>query len=269
MKTVIIIPARYGSTRLPGKPLAMIAGKTMLSRVYALALAAAQHDPDIEVVIATDDERVGNHCDELGAKWVMTPVSCPTGTDRALAAVEKLGTKPDFVLNLQGDAPLTPPDFIRGMIDAFKADPKLDVVTPVTQMTWEQLDKLRESKKTTPFSGTCVILNKDDIALWFSKNIIPAIRKEEKYREKGALSPVFRHIGLYGYSRTMLEKFVALPEGYYEALEGLEQLRVIENGYTVKAVKVDYAGRASMSGVDSPEDIIRTEELIKKHGELV
>ncbi len=262
MKTVIIIPARYGSTRLPGKPLAMIAGKTMLNRVIDIAHEAAKDQTDVEVIVATDDERIGKHCDELGARWVMTPVECATGTDRAEAAVIQLGYEPDFVLNLQGDAPLTPPDFISAMIESFKANPT-DVVTPVTQMTWAQLDKLRDNKKTTPFSGTTAVF--DDTtgkAFWFSKNIIPAMRKEEKLREQGELSPVYRHVGLYGYSRAMLKKFITLPEGIFEAMEGLEQLRVLENGNEIRCVKVDYRGRPSMSGVDSLEDIVRCEALL-------
>jgi len=269
MKTAIIIPARYGSTRLPGKPLAMIAGQTLLQRVVRIAQAAAKGDASVSLVVATDDERIGKHADELGVTWVMTPVSCPTGTDRAALAVKQLDFEPDFVLNLQGDAPLTPPDFLAAMMASYQQAP-CDLVTPVTQMSWEQLDKLRENKKTTPFSGTTAAFDaQTGIAHWFSKNIIPAVRKEEKLRENGPLSPVWRHIGLYGYSRAMLEKFVTLPEGTFEKLEGLEQLRVIEHGFKIKCVPVDYAGRASMSGVDSPEDITRCEALIAKHGELV
>lgn len=269
MKTAVIIPARYGSTRLPGKPLAMIAGQTMLQRVVRIAQAGVKDLKDVTLVVATDDERITSHCDELGVKWVMTPVSCPTGTDRAEAAVQQLAEQPDFIVNLQGDAPLTPPDFITAMIDTYKKAP-CEMVTPVTQMTWEALDKLRENKKITPFSGTTAVFDPETgKAFWFSKNIIPAMRKEDKMREAGPLSPVFRHIGLYGYSREMLAKYITLPEGRFEAMEGLEQLRVLENGYTIRCVPVDYKGRASMSGVDSPEDVARAEALIAKHGELL
>lgn len=198
----------------------------------------------------------------------MTPPECPSGTDRVAAAIAQMGEQPDFILNMQGDAPLTPPDFLRAMIDSFAKNP-CDVVTPVTRMTWPQLDTLRENKKTTPFSGTTAVFDENTgKAFWFSKNIIPAIRKEDKLRNT-AFSPVWRHIGLYGYSRPMLEKYGYLEEGTFEKLEGLEQLRVIENGYHLRCVPVDYKGRASMSGVDSPEDVLRTEELIAKHGEMV
>jgi len=269
MLTTVVIPARYGSTRLPGKPLAMIAGQSMLRRVVRIAQAAAQGDINISIVVATDDDRIVKHAAEMGVASVMTPVSCPTGTDRAQAAVAQLKIQPDFVLNLQGDAPLTPPDFVRAMIDTYSKEPS-DLVTPVTQLSWEQLDKLRENKKTTPFSGTTVTFDeKTGLAFWFSKTILPAVRKEKDLREKSPLSPVWRHIGLYGYSRNMLEKFPTLPEGKYEKLEGLEQLRVLEHGYKIRCVPVDYASRASMSGVDSPEDIVRAEALIAKHGELL
>jgi 3-deoxy-manno-octulosonate cytidylyltransferase (CMP-KDO synthetase) len=269
MKTLIIIPARYRSTRLPGKPLALIAGKTMLQRVVEIARAAAQAKPGTEVVVATDDDRISRHCDDLGVKWAMTDPSCPTGTDRAAQAVDRLASDADLVINLQGDAPLVPPDFVTAMIDAYERQP-CDLVTPVTQLTWAQLDKLRENKKTTPFSGTTAVFDKETgKAHWFSKTILPAMRKEDKLRAEGPVSPVYRHIGLYGYARSMLKTFVSMPESPYENMEGLEQLRVLENGYTIRCVPVDYRGRASMSGVDSPEDIVRAEELIAKHGELL
>jgi 3-deoxy-manno-octulosonate cytidylyltransferase (CMP-KDO synthetase) len=261
MKTAIIIPSRFGSTRFPGKPMAMIAGTSMLHRVISLAQEAAKNLSGVEVVVATDNEKIGAHCDEIGAKWVMTPVDCPTGTDRVEMAVRQLADEPDFIINLQGDAPLTPPDFVTAMIDAYTQNPA-DVVTPVTQLSWEQLDKLRESKKTTPHSGTTAMFDeKTGKAFWFSKNIT-SIRKEDDLRKESEVSPIFRHIGLYGYSRAMLKKFVTLPEGKFEQLEGLEQLRVIENGYTVRCVPVDYRGRPSMSGVDSPEDVARAERLL-------
>ncbi len=267
--TAIVIPARYASTRLPGKPLVRIAGRTMLERVHRIAKAAAAGLSGVAVVVATDDDRIAAHCRELGADCVMTSPDCPSGTDRAAEAVRQLKEKPDFVLNMQGDAPLTPPDFLRAMIDSFAASP-CDVITPVTRATWEQLDKLRESKKTTPFSGTTAVFDeKTGKAFWFSKNIIPAVRKEEALRAQDPLSPVYRHIGVYGYSAAMLEKYPSLPEGAFEKLEGLEQLRVIENGYTIRCVPVDYKGRASMSGVDSPEDVARAEALIAKHGEML
>ena len=207
MKTLIIIPARYGSTRLPGKPLAMIHGKTMLQRVYELAQKAASLREDVDILIATEDQRIIDHANDLGAQAVMTPESCQTGTDRAHAAVKAADLSPDVVLNLQGDAPLTPVHFITDMIDAFQSDPAPDVVTPAYRLSWTQLDDLRRSKQETPFSGTTVIAGPRGRALWFSKNIIPAIRKEDSLRKSEALSPVIRHIGLYAYSYPALARY--------------------------------------------------------------
>jgi len=269
IKTALIIPARYASTRLPGKPLVKISGQTMLSRVVAIARAAAKGMSGISVCVATDDDRIEKHCHELNVDCARTSPDCPTGTDRLAEAVTKIPNKPDFIMNVQGDAPLTPPDFLRAMIESFVATPT-DVVTPVVQMSWEHLDKLRADKIKTPFSGTCAVFDETTgNAFWFSKNIIPAIRNEGSLRVQSALSPIFRHVGLYGYSRVMLEKYVTLPQSHFENLEGLEQLRVLENGYKIRCVKVDYAGRASMSGVDSPEDVVRAEKLIAQHGELL
>lgn len=268
MKTVIVIPARYASTRLPGKPLAKISGQTMLERVVRISQAASE-GLDVSVVVATDDDRITQHCKEIGVAALMTPSESPSGTDRVAAAVRQMHDKPDFILNMQGDAPLTPPDFLRSMIQAFIASP-CDAVTPVTQLTWAQLDQLQKNKQTTPFSGTTAVFDeKTGNAFWFSKNIIPAIRKAEDLRNISDKSPIFRHIGLYGYSLNMLEKYINLPESKFETLEGLEQLRLLENGYTIRCVPVDFKGRANMSGVDSPEDIVRAEKLIVQHGELL
>lgn len=269
MKTSIVIPARYASTRLPGKPLAMINGQTMLQRVVRLSQTAALGLKNVSVVVATDDDRITQHCKEIGITSIMTPAEAPSGTDRVAEAVRQMQDKPDFILNMQGDAPLTPPDFLRAMIEAFIASP-CDCITPVTQLSWEQLDKLRQNKLTTPYSGTTATFDeKTGRAFWFSKMILPAMRKEDELRKKSDKSPVFRHIGLYGYSLNMLEKYGSLPESKFEKLEGLEQLRLLENGYTIRCVPVDFKGRANMSGIDSPEDIVRAEALIAKHGELL
>ncbi len=272
MRIAIIIPARYGSTRFPGKPLALIAGESMLSRVYNIARKAVENidlsNVDIDIVIATEDQRIFDHAVSLGAKAVHTSDQCATGTDRALDAISKLEDKPDFVINLQGDAPLTPPKIIGQMIQAFIDTPSLQVLTPVTQLDWDGLDLLRQNKEKTPFSGTTVIMNKYGDAVWFSKNIIPAIRKEDDLRSAGSLSPVYRHIGMYGYRRDVLEEFVTFDMGHYETLEGLEQLRLLENGYQIRCVPVDLNGLPAMSGVDSKEDVKRTEEQISQYGEI-
>ena len=254
----IIIPARYASTRFPGKPLSMLGGKPVLRHVYDNAIEAAK-GLDVTVAVATDDERIASLCGETGMQYLKTSPDCHTGTDRVIEAASLLPERPSFVLNMQGDAPFTPADFVRAMIDEHLSDPTADIITPVTRMSWMQLDKLREDKKTTPFSGTTAVLDPHGNALWFSKNIIPGIRKENRDIE---LSPVYRHIGLYGYRWDALQKYKSLPPSHYEELEGLEQLRALENGMRIKAVMVDYKGRPSMSGIDSPEDLIRAEKLL-------
>lgn len=261
MKTAIIIPARYGSTRFPGKPLVEIAGQTMLSRVVDIAKQAQEILPDITIAVATEDERILKHAEELGVHAVMTSDECRTGSDRVLEASKKLGNF-DFILGLQGDAPFTPSEALIKMIEAFQKNPNIEVVTPVINLRWEELDNLREQKKTTPFSGTTAIVNTHGQALWFSKNILPAIRKEEKYRDD-EFSPVYQHLGLYGYRTNILEKFVKLPEGHYEKLEGLEQLRLLENGITIQTIKLDVPLGLAQAGIDSPEDVERAEKILE------
>ncbi len=265
MKTLIVIPSRYASTRFPQKPLHLIAGKSLLARVVSIAEMCANQDSNIAYVVATDHEMIEAHAKDIGAPVVMTDPELPSGTDRALAAANAAAPDADFIVNLQGDAPFTPPAYISAIIEAGRIT-KLDAVTPIVQMSWADLDELRERKKETPFSGTTCIVNAQDEALWFSKNIIPAIRKEEHLREAYPLSPVWRHIGLYGYKRTALETFVNLSEGHYESLEGLEQLRFLENGLRIQAVKVP-AAQSAMWGIDTPQDAEHAETLIAKHGE--
>jgi len=263
MTTAIIIPARFGSTRYPGKPLALLKGKAVVRHVYDVAVAAASGSgSDIAVAVATDDDRIGDYCDTHSIPCVMTLKNYATGTDRVMAAAKMLPTTPNFIINLQGDAPLTPPDFVRALIDAHAQNPKADIYTPVVRLSWDELDSLRASKQTTPFSGTTAVIDVQGRALWFSKNIIPAIRKENDLRSASPLSPVYRHIGLYGYTRAALEKYVTLPPSIYEELEGLEQLRALENNMTIQTVVVDYKGRPAMTGIDSPEDLARAEALI-------
>ena len=264
MDTLIVIPARFGSSRLPGKPLALIAGETLLGRTFKMAQAAAS-ETGAQVVVATDDARIETHAKELGADVVMTDPALASGSDRALAASQALGATPALIVNLQGDAPFTPPAYIRALIQAARAH-KADVWTPVVRLTWAALDKLRAEKQETPFSGTTCVRAPNGQALWFSKNILPAIRKEKNLRAQGDTSPVFQHIGLYAYSFNALQRFSTLPQSEYEQLEGLEQLRFLENGMRIYAAEV-LPTPFLRAGIDTQTDIIRAEALIEAHGD--
>lgn len=262
MKTAIIIPARYASTRFPGKPLTLIGGQSMLSRVVDVARKAIEGiDTDVTLAVATEDQRICDHANEIGVECILTSDDCKTGSDRVLEAVKTLEGDYDFVVGLQGDAPFTPPSAVQKLIEAYKNDNSIEVVTPVINLRWAELDALREQKQITPFSGTTAIINEAGQALWFSKNILPAIRKEEKYRGE-EFSPVHQHIGLYGYAVKTLEKFVTLPEGHYEKLEGLEQLRLLENNITIQTIKLEVDAGLTQAGIDSPEDVERAEKML-------
>ena len=266
MRPLIVIPARYGSTRFPAKPLQLIAGKSLLARVAHVAKAAAAQT-GAQLVVATDDARIEAHAAELGVASVMTEPALPSGTDRAYAAAQLFDPSVDFVVNLQGDAPFTPPAMISALIDeALNYAKTAEVYTPVTAMSWTALDALREHKKTSPFSGTTCIADADGRALWFSKQIIPAIRNEDRLRAAGGPSPVLRHVGLYAYTLAALARYVALPMGRYEALEGLEQLRFLENGMSVRAV-LSEGSPFDLGGIDTPEDAREAERLIAERGD--
>mgnify|MGYP006079463703 CR=1 FL=1 len=266
-KIIVVIPARYGSSRFPGKPLATLAGKSMLKRVHDIALKAIEGNNYAQVIVSTEDKRIKEHAEAFGANVIMTSDDCETGSDRALNACTQLNDIPDIVINFQGDAPLTPPSFLQAIIQTLMNNTDIDVATPIIQMDWQSLDTLRARKLINPFSGTTAITDKHNNALWFSKNIIPAMRNEAKLRQTHKMSPVYKHVGLYGYQFKALQKFVRLPIGHYEALEGLEQLRMIESGMTIKTVNVSYADFPSMSGVDTKEDLAFANTLIEKHGD--
>lgn len=265
MKTLIVVPARYGSTRFPGKPLTLIAGKSMVSRVAHMARKAAGSLPGAACVVATDDTRIEAHCREQGIAVVMTNPALPSGSDRALAAAEALGAEPEIIVNLQGDSPFTPAAHIIAVAEAAAAS-SADAATPYVRLSWDALDALREHKQHTPFSGTTLTHDVNGRALWFSKIILPAMRREPTLRAAGPLSPVCRHIGLYAFKRDALRRYVSLPEGRYEQLEGLEQLRLLENGMSIQCVEVE-PDRIAVPGIDTPEDVALAERLIAQHGD--
>lgn len=264
MKALIVVPARYGSTRLPGKPLLKIAGHTLLERVVTVARAAADMAGQCDVVVATDDERIAAHAADLGANVAMTPAELNSGSARAFAAAAQSPLVPELVINLQGDAPFVPPATVAGLIDALR-NGDADVATPVFRLDWERLDRLRKHKLDAPFSGTTCIRAPDGRAVWFSKTILPAIRDEAELR-KQPLSPVWQHLGLYGYRLPALEWFASAEQGHYERLEGLEQLRFLENGRTVMTVEVT-PPEHGLSGIDTPADLAQAEEAIARLGD--
>lgn len=265
MRALIVVPARYGSKRLPGKPLAVIAGHTLLARTVDIARGAARVCDDVEVVVATDDARIAAHASEIGIAAVMTDANISSGTGRSLAAALAQRERPSIVVNLQGDAPFTPVTAVTALIDALRQGDD-DVATPVVPLDWAALDRLRAAKATTPFSGTTAVVGDDGRALWFSKSILPAMRGEAAMRARGESCPVLRHVGLYAYRFAAIERFEALGVSRYEALEGLEQLRVIEAGMATRAITIE-PPTLSMSGIDSPEDIERAEDLIAALGD--
>ena len=277
MNVAIIIPARFDSTRFPGKPLAIIGGKAMLEHVYERAVKAKealqeQTKSNITICIATDDARIESFCHDKDMRVIMTSKKCRTGSDRVLEAAESVqkdirnGSKTeeiDIVLNLQGDNPFVSSEAIEAVLKTLINNSDTHVATPVIRLSWENLDRLRKQKRQAPFSGTTVTIKKDGKAFWFSKNILPAIRKEDEDRKTEEKSPVFRHIGLYGYRLETLKQFKAMDEGYYEQLEGLEQLRFLENGIDIACTEIDEASVPPISGIDTKEDLQNAQQLIK------
>jgi 3-deoxy-manno-octulosonate cytidylyltransferase (CMP-KDO synthetase) len=266
-RDLIVIPARYGSTRLAGKPLIPIAGRTLLSRVIAVARRAADIAGDVDVLVATDDARIADHAAELGCAAVMTDTAISTGSGRAHAAVRERGASSDFVVNLQGDAPFTPPAMVAELIRTMRTHPE-PVATPVVRLGWAELDALRAHKRAAPFSGTTCIRAPDGRAIWFSKTIIPTMRDEASLRLKPGPSPVLQHIGLYAYRLTALAAFEAAPPSTYETLEGLEQLRFLELGMAIRAIEVAPPPYAA-TGIDTIEDVRLAERLIAERGDTL
>ena len=263
-RDLIVIPARYGSTRLPGKPLIEIAGRTLLARVVDVARRAAALAGDTDLLVATDDGHIAAHAEALGCAVAMTATTITTGSARAYAAAVAHGGC-DMLVNLQGDAPFTPPAMIAELAAAIRSgsDP---VATPVVRLDWDELAALRAHKRSAPFSGTTCIRAEDGRAIWFSKTVIPAIREEAAQRLDGGLSPVWQHVGLYAYRLDALRRFEQTPPSPYERLEGLEQLRFLEMGMTIRAVETS-PPRFAATGIDTPEDVRLAEALIAEHGD--
>ncbi len=258
MSAAIVIPARYASSRFPGKPLHPVAGTPMLERVWRIAKSVHQAS---RVIVATDDERILAFAHRLNAEAIMTSPDCTNGTERVHDAVGRAAISQDIVLNLQGDALLTPPWVLEAMIDEMILDKTPDIVTPAVRLGGLALEEFMAQKKATPASGTTVVFDRKRNALYFSKAVIPYMRKAEH-------AGIYRHIGLYGYRKAALARYVELAPAPLEQTEGLEQLRALENGMPVRVAIVDYKGRTHWS-IDAPEDVAVAERIIEREGELL
>ena len=232
MKVLCVIPARYSSTRLPGKPLAMIAGKPMIQHVYERACRALLPQ---EVVVATDSKIVADAVESFGGKVMMTSPDHPSGTDR-LAEVALSYPDIDVIVNVQGDEPMIPPEVIDKLAQAFEDDKDLNMTTLKTLMGEEEYNNPNAVKVVTDQNG---------YALYFSRSLLPYPRN------KTADFKVYKHVGIYAYRRSFLLSYSAYEPTPLEQIEGLEQLRVLENGQRIKVLESKFQG----IGIDTQEDL--------------
>jgi 3-deoxy-manno-octulosonate cytidylyltransferase (CMP-KDO synthetase) len=244
MKFIGIIPARYASTRFPGKPLAMLGGRTVIQRVYEQASAVLE-----EAYVATDDERIFKAVEEFGGQVVMTRQDHKSGTDRIEEAAEKIGTQADVIINIQGDEPFIQKSQIETLKSLFE--------NPDTQIG--TLGKKFESiEAVTNPNSPKIVTNKNGFALYFSRSVIPYIRGKEQ-AEWLQYFPFLKHLGLYAYRRDVLRQITQLPQSPLEMAESLEQLRWLENGYRIRVGLTD----VETVGIDTPDDLRRAEEFLK------
>jgi len=257
MKTVLMIPARYASTRYPGKPLAELRQKdgTVKSLIQMTWEAALQVGGIDAVHVVTDDDRIRNAAEGFGASVLMTSSEATNGTERCAEALAQVDA--DLIVNLQGDAPLTPPWFVEALIDRMKDDTTAQVATPILRCDRQTYDMFVEDRKAGRVGGTTAVFDTNLHGLYFSKEVIP-------YIAPGKIPdpvPVFHHVGVYAYRPDALRAYMSWPEGMLEAREGLEQLRFLENGATVACVEVDARGRLFWE-LNNPEDIARIESVL-------
>jgi len=241
MNVICIIPARYASTRLPGKPLKLIVGRPMIQWVYEQAKKAAK---PAEVIVATDDARVYDAVLAFGGKACMTRKDHPNGTSRLAEVAEKF-PEADVIVNVQGDEPMIPPEVIDRLAEAFEKEPELQMATMIARM--------QENEYADP-SAVKVVTDKNGYALFFSRSLLPYPRN------KSDLFKVYKHVGIYAYTRTFLMQYAAMEPTPLEQVESLEQLRVLENGYKIKVLESDFQG----VGVDTQADLDAVNKLLGK-----
>ena len=243
MKFIGIIPARFASTRFPGKPLAMLGGRTVIQRVYEQATAILE-----EAYVATDDERIYQTVEQFGGRAVMTRPDHKSGTDRIEEAAEKIGTQADVIINIQGDEPFIQQSQIETLMHLFD-DPTTQIGT---------LGKRFETIKAAQNPNSPkIVTDKRGFALYFSRSIIPYIRGKEQC-EWLQHFPFLKHLGLYAYRREVLREVTLLPQSPLEIAESLEQLRWLENGYRIRVGLTD----VETVGIDTPEDLQRAEAFL-------
>ena len=243
MKFTAVIPARYASTRFPGKPLAILGGKTVIQRVYEQAASVLS-----EVYVATDDERILSAVEAFGGRAVMTRVDHKSGTDRIEEAVEKTGTQADVIINVQGDEPFIQPSQIKTLMALFD-DPQTQIGT--LGKRFDSMDAVNNPNSPK------IVTDHRGFALYFSRSVIPFIRGVES-DEWLSHYPFLKHLGVYAYRREVLAEVTRLPQGQLEKAESLEQLRWLENGYRIRVGLTD----VETVGIDTPADLERAEQFL-------
>lgn len=262
MTVLIAIPARYASTRYPGKPLVLLRGpdgaKTLIQRSWEAAMAVQGVS---RVVVATDDDRIRDHAAGFGAEVVMTSTDCQNGTERC-AEVAQQWPGFDMIVNLQGDAPLTPAWFVEDLIAGLRADPAADIATPVLRCDGRAVAGFLADRREGRVGGTTAVFGAGGRGLYFSKEVIPYTGRI--YADDEA-TPVFHHVGVYAYRPAALAAYPTWPAGPLETLEGLEQLRFLENGRQVLCVEVQARGRQFWE-LNNPSDVPRIEAMMAEMG---
>ena len=263
-KTVIIIPARYASVRFEGKPLALLTGATGATKaLIQRSWETACEVPDVDdIFVTTDDERIAQAVQKFGGQVIMTSSKCRNGTERVAEALVGLAGPADIVVNLQGDAPLTPPWFITGLIDEMKRDPAVQMATPVLQCDGYTLNMFLEDRRNGRVGGTTAVFDLNWDALYFSKEVLPFT---DRPYATDAKTPVYHHVGAYAYRRKTLARYVKWPQGALEKFEGLEQLRFLEQATKVRCVLVEGKGRVFWE-LNNPVDVARIEGVLQQNG---